>query len=655
MQSRSSNVQKGRIISRRLFILSAAKLLLFAGITSRLYSLQISDREKYEILSDKNRIREWKTPPQRGLIKDFYNKILADNDRVFQVHLTLDEIKDFDQTVFRLKNIIDLSNNKIKQIYKIKKKLKPWDTLVVSDNLEWSQFSKLNLYLHDLEGVKPVVSSSRYYPYGDKLVHVVGYVGQASLKDIERMEAIKENLVPGLKVGKSGIEYSNEKLLIGRYGIKRYEVNSSGKRINQIEHIKESQGTEIKTTIDLEVQKFAQELLKDRAGSICAMDIYTGEILAMASSPTYDPNKFTHGIGHKDWREIRDNPLKPLVNKSIAGLYSPGSTLKPLVALAALEFGTIDPERAILCKGHKHPYELYGVKYHCWKKHGHGYMKLRNAIKQSCDIYFYEMARILGVDKLSIIAKRYGLGSNILKDIYFDEKKGVVPNTQWKKNAIGKSWYLGETVINGIGQGYIQTTPLQLCLMTAQIANGGYKIKPHVLYDKNINFENIKLKIAKQLINDNSFSNTTVNKNYLEEREYQLYERLYKKSQNITFVKDAMFGSTNELYGTSYKSRYENTKYQFAGKTGTSQVRRITKAQRKLDLKQSQIEYKNRDHALYIAFAPYKEPRYSISVLIEHGGSGSKAAAPLASKLIKKIIDRHELREQVRKNNLILA
>ena len=655
MQSRSSNVQKGRIISRRLFILSAAKLLLFAGITSRLYSLQISDREKYEILSDKNRIREWKTPPQRGLIKDFYNKILADNDRVFQVHLTLDEIKDFDQTVFRLKNIIDLSNNKIKKIYKIKKKLKPWDTLVVSDNLEWSQFSKLNLYLHDLEGVKPVVSSSRYYPYGDKLVHVVGYVGQASLKDIERMEAIKENLVPGLKVGKSGIEYSNEKLLIGRYGIKRYEVNSSGKRINQIEHIKESQGTEIKTTIDLEVQQFAQELLKDQAGSICAMDIYTGEILAMASSPTYDPNKFTHGIGHKDWREIRDNPLKPLVNKSIAGLYSPGSTLKPLVALAALEFGTIDPERAILCKGHKHPYELYGVKYHCWKKHGHGYMKLRNAIKQSCDIYFYEMARILGVDKLSIIAKRYGLGSNILKDIYFDEKKGVVPNTQWKKNAIGKSWYLGETVINGIGQGYIQTTPLQLCLMTAQIANGGYKIKPHVLYDKNINFENIKLKIAKQLINDNSFSNTTVNKNYLEEREYQLYERLYKKSQNITFVKDAMFGSTNELYGTSYKSRYENTKYQFAGKTGTSQVRRITEAQRKLDLKQSQIEYKNRDHALYIAFAPYKEPRYSISVLIEHGGSGSKAAAPLASKLIKKIIDRHELREQVRKNNLILA
>ena len=650
MQTRSSNVQKGRIISRRLFILAAAKLLLFAGITSRLYNLQISDREKYEVLSDKNRIREWKTPPQRGLITDFYNKVLADNDRVFQVHLSLDEVKNFDETIFRLRNIIDLSNNEVTKIYKTKDKLKPWDTLVVSDNLNWSEFSKLNLYLHELEGVKPVVSSSRYYPYGSSLVHVVGYVGEASIKDIERMDVIKENLVPGLKVGKSGIEYSNEKLLIGKYGVKRYEVNSLGKRISQLEHIKESQGSEIKTTIDLEVQELAQKLLNNQAGSICAMDIYTGQIVAMASSPSYDPNKFTHGIGHKDWGEIRDNPLKPLVNKSIAGLYSPGSTLKPLVALAALEFGTIDPEKAILCKGHKHPYELYGVKYHCWKKHGHGYMKLRNAIKQSCDIYFYEMARLLGVDRLSIIAKRYGLGSNILKDIYFDEKKGVVPNTKWKKNALGKSWYLGETVINGIGQGYIQTTPLQLCLMTAQIANGGYKIKPHILYDKNINFENAKLKISKQFTND-----SLLEKPILDDREFQLYERLYKNSQNIDFVKDAMFGSTNEQYGTSFKSRFENIKYQFAGKTGTSQVKRITEAERELDLKQSQIEYKNRDHALYVAFAPYKEPRYSLSVLIEHGGSGSKAAAPLASKLIKKIIDRHKLREQIRKANITLA
>ena len=636
MQNRGSNFEKGRVISRRLFILAAAKIVLFAGITSRLYNLQISDREKYEVLSDKNRIREWKTPPQRGLITDYYNKILADNDRVFQVHLSLDEVRDFKQTIFRLKNIINLSNNEIKKIYKKKEKLQPWDTLVVSNNLNWSEFSKLNLYLHELEGVKPVVSSSRYYPYGESLVHVVGYVGEASVKDIERMDEIRENLVPGLKVGKSGIEYSNERLLIGKYGIKRYEVNSSGKRISQLEYIKESQGNQIKTTIDLEVQKFSQELLKGHAGSICVMDIFTGEILAMASSPTYDPNKFTHGINHKDWNEIRDHPLKPLVNKSIAGLYSPGSTFKPLVALAALEYGILKPDFKVKCKG---DIEMYGQKYHCWKDKGHGYMSLRNAMKQSCDIYFYEMARKLGVDKLAVIAKKYGLGSKVLGDVYFDEKKGLVPDTKWKRRQLGRGWLLGETIINGIGQGYIQTSPLQLCLMTAQLANGGYKITPHIINNDDIVFEEVKSKIQKDLINPNLSSNM----------------RLYQNKKNIEFVLDAMFGSTNEVGGTSYRSRYDDKKYQFAGKTGTSQVKRITEAERKLDLKQSQIEYKNRDHALYIAFAPYKEPRYSLSVLIEHGGSGSKAAAPIASKLIKKIIDRHEMREQTRKANLTLV
>ena len=647
MQNRSSNFKKGRIISRRLFVLSAAKLLLFAGITTRLYSLQISDREKYEILSDKNRIREWKTPPQRGFITDYFNKILADNDRVFQVHLVLDEIKDFDETLFRLKNIINLSNNEIRKIYKKKEQLKPWDTLVVSDNINWNEFSKLNLYLHELGGVKPVVSSSRYYPHGDSLVHVVGYVGQASIKDIERMKEIKENLVPGLKVGKSGIEYSNEKLLIGKYGIKRYEVNSSGKRISQLEYIKESQGRKIKTTVDLELQKYAQELLKGQAGSICVMDIYTGEVVVMASSPTYDPNKFTHGINHKDWNEIRDNPLKPLVNKSIAGLYSPGSTIKPLVAFAALENGILSPNFKVKCKGH---IEMYGQKFHCWKDKGHGYMSLRNAIKQSCDIYFYEMARKLGVDKLAVIEKKYGLGSKVLDDVYFDEKKGLVPDTKWKKNNLGRGWLLGETIINGIGQGYIQTTPLQLCLMTAQLANGGYKIKPHIISNESISFEEIKSRIENDKINFNLSLNQNLGKIDLKSS-----TRLYKDPKNIKFVLEAMFGSTNESGGTSFRSRYDNKKYQFAGKTGTSQVKRITKRERDLDLKQSQIEYKNRDHALYIAFAPYKEPRYSISVLIEHGGSGSKAAAPLASKLIKKIIDRHDIREQTRKANIAIV
>ena len=219
--NRTSNVEKLRLISRRVFILGAAKLVLFGAITSRLYNLQISDRKKYEILSDKNRLREWKTPPQRGIITDYFNNILANNDRVFQVHLALDEVNNFNETIFRLKNVVGLSDIEVKKIYKKKEKLKPWDTLVISDNLSWSQFSKLNLYLHEIEGAKPVLSTSRYYPYGNDLVHVVGYVGEASIKDIESKKEIKENHVPGLKVGKSGLEYSQENLLIGKYGIKR--------------------------------------------------------------------------------------------------------------------------------------------------------------------------------------------------------------------------------------------------------------------------------------------------------------------------------------------------------------------------------------------------------------------------------------------------
>ena len=280
-------------------------------------------------------------------------------------------------------------------------------------------------------------------------------------------------------------------------------------------------------------------------------------------------------------------------------------------------------------------------------------MNLRNAMKQSCDIYFYEIARKLGVDKLSETAKKFGLGKEVFGGLFNIEKKGLIPNTQWKKNALGLSWLLGETIITGIGQGYIQTTPIQLCLMTAQIANGGYKIKPHIIQDESINYESARLKIANQFVNETAdFSN---DEKFLVDRDYKLYERLYRDPKNIEFIKDAMFGSTNEQYGTSYKSRYDDVKYQYAGKTGTSQVKRITEEERKLDLDQSQIEYKNRDHALFIAFAPYKNPRYSISVLVEHGGSGSSGAAPLASKLIKKIIDRHSLREQIEKGSTSLA
>jgi len=279
-------------------------------------------------------------------------------------------------------------------------------------------------------------------------------------------------------------------------------------------------------------------------------------------------------------------------------------------------------------------------------------MSLKNAIKQSCDTYFYEASRLLGVDRLNKTAKKFGLGKVVLGE-YYNEKKGVVPSTKWKKEAIGENWYLGETLINGIGQGYIQTTPLQLCLMTAQLANGGHKIYPKIILDdqqESIETIKHKMKLAEE---NNEDSKLLLATEKIFNTNQKNYQTLYRNKENVKFVLDAMFRSTNEVYGTSFSSRIEDPKYQFAGKTGTAQVKRITEADRELDLKTNQIPYKERDHAWYVAFGPYKNPRYAVSILVEHGGSGSSAAAPIAKKLFKFIIDRHELREQIKKKNLL--
>ncbi len=642
-----SSFKKANIINRRMFIFSAAKAVVFFGIVGRLFSLQISDNKKYLTLSDKNRLREWRLAPIRGEFEDFFGNIIAGNLKVYQLHLIPEQVEDFRSLMVRLKDILDLDNNKLAELIKKKNKQKPWQTLVISENLNWDEFSKVNFYLHELSGVKPVLTVGRSYPFKENFTHILGYVSEPSVKDLMNSEIIKKRNVPGLRVGKIGLEKSFENELIGTNSIQRFEVNAYGKRINQVDFEEGDKGNKIKLTIDTEVQKLTNELLKGKSGSISIMDIYTGEMIAMNSSPSFDPNLFLYGIDKNKWKTIKENPLKPLINKTIAGLYSPGSTIKPLVALSALENDVITPDLKVNCKGHKHPLELYGMKYHCWKKKGHGYMSLSNAIKQSCDTYFYEAARLLGVDRLNITAKKYGLGGRVLGNVFFDEKKGVVPSTKWKKEAIGQNWYLGETLINGIGQGYIQTTPLQLCLMTAQLANGGYKIYPKITIDKNQDsVESIKyqMKLESEKVKKKDKS---LIENLLESEDKN-YKALFRNQENVKFVLDAMFRSTNEIYGTSYRSRIEDPKYQFAGKTGTAQVKRITELERELDLEIEKIPYKQRDHAWFIAFGPYRNPRYAMSILVEHGGSGSKAAAPIAKKLIKLVIDRQELREKRR-------
>ena len=616
MNNLSDNVTKLNSINRRMFILASAKIIILGGIISRLFFLQVKENKKYLTLSDKNRIREWKLAPIRGEFKDYFGNIIAGNFEAYQLHIIPEQVENFKYVINRVKDILDLSDYQFQKIVKKKKEIKPWETLVVADNLSWKKFSKINNHLYDLNGVKPIISISRNYPYKDYYTHVLGYVSQANQKDIILNEDIKEKFVPGLKVGKIGLEKTFESKLIGTNSVERYEVNAYGRRISQLAFQQGDKGETLKLTIDTKIQELTSQLLKEKAGSISVMDIFTGEIIAMYSSPSFDPNSFVFGISQDDWELIRNNPMKPLVNKTLSGNYSPGSTIKPIVALSALENQIINPNFTVKCEGKK---EMYGQTYHCWKEKGHGFVNLNNAMKQSCDMYFYEIARRLGVDKLSETAKKFGLGKKVFNNLFENEKNGLVPNTSWKKNALGRNWLLGETIITGIGQGYIQTTPIQLCIMTAQIANGGYKIYP-------------------KLILDDKHDKDPIDK----------FAPLYKNPKNIEIIQNAMFSSTNEVMGTSYRSRIDDPKYQFAGKTGTAQVKRITEKDRELDLKTFEIPYNERDHALYIAFGPFKSPRYAISIVIEHGGSGGTVAAPLAKEIFKLVIDRHEIRKNHR-------
>ena len=629
---------KSKLISRRMFVMTVCKAVVVVGVLGRLISLQINESKKYKTLSDKNRFREWKLAPQRGVIKDYFDREIASNKQVYQIHLIPENSQSIEQVFFRLKSILDLSDKKIFLLKKKIAKQKPWEPIIISDNLNWSEFSRINLFLHELQGIEPIVSVARVYK-DNSSAHVLGYVSQVSPKDLKEKKYLKEMSVPGIAVGKTGLEKRLDKEIIGKVGFQRYEVNAYGKRIKQIQVDQGQAGKSFKTTLDLDIQKFASELLKDKAASVCVMNIYNGDIVSLVSSPIFDPNAFVHGVEKKYWNNLIKNKKKPLINKAISGLYPPGSTIKTLVALSALENNIIRPLNTVKCTG---KIELFGEKFHCWKKKGHGTVNMRSAIKRSCDVYFYEVARRLGVDRLSETAKNFGLGKRVLRD-FAEERSGVVPSTTWKKKYIGQNWYLGETLHSGIGQGYFQSTPIQLCLMTAQIANGGFEIKPRIIFDKEKNNLKEYLKFKNEnpdqpLPQDLLVSNFDL-------------KPLFKNQENIKIIKDAMYSSTNEPGGTSYRSRLEDTRFTFAGKTGSSQIKRFTEAQREAEVKQESLDYKDRDHALFIAYAPVKDPKYAISVVVEHGGSGSKAAAPIAKQVIKKVLERDASRNSA--NDLI--
>jgi len=630
----SSNIaSKTKTIGRRMFLLNTIKAVVLVGIFGRLATLQINEASKYRSLADKNRFREIKFAPPRGIIEDYFGEEIALNARVYQLHITPENTPDVNILLFKLKNLINLSDKKIDLIKKRINKKKRWENTVVSDNLTWSEFSRLNLFLHELEGAQPIVSVARIYK-NNASAHAIGYVSEISPRDIRNKKYLKKINISGIAVGKTGLESTLDEKMLGSPGFLRYEVNAYGKKIKQVSVDDGLKGETFRTTLDNEVQVFSSKLLENVSGAACVMDIYNGDIISMVSSPTFDPNSFVHGINGKEWNNLLKNRDKPMINKAISGLYPPGSTIKTLTALSALENDVVSSKLIVKCKGY---IDLHGERFHCWKKKGHGVVGMRTAIKKSCDVYFYEVARRLGIDRLSATAKKFGLGEKVLKN-YTEEKAGVVPDTRWKIRELGKNWYIGETLHSGIGQGYFLTTPLQLCLMTAQIANGGFKIQPRILLDKNEPLSNLQKYL-------NHVNSTPGNKMSAEDKIFNFdLEPLFRNQENINLVKDAMFAASNEVGGTSYRSRHKEKKFMFSGKTGSSQIKRFTAEQREAEVKQKNITYLERDHAWFVAFAPADKPRYAISILVEHGGSGSSAAAPLANKIIKKVLERHQNR-----------
>ena len=363
LSSGSGNtVIKSKLINRRMFLLSALKVAVFFGIVSRLFYLQISENIKYKSLSDKNRLREWKVPPKRGVILDFFGNKIASNTQVYQLHMIPEDIPNLDEFFFKLSKLVTFGDSEKRRLLKRLKKRKPWEPIIVSENLSWSEFSKLNLFLHEVQGIKPVVAVARKYLSDGSSAHLIGYVSEISRKDLEKSKLLREINVPGLKTGKNGLEkYLNSKI-IGQPGLQRFEVNAYGKRIKELKFIQGKSGESFRTTLDTEVQQFTSKQLENRSGSVCVMDIYTGDIIAMVSSPTFDPNKFVYGISQKEWDLLIEDKKKPLINKSVSGLYPPGSTIKPIVALSALENDVVSTKKIVRCTG---SIELYGQKYHC--------------------------------------------------------------------------------------------------------------------------------------------------------------------------------------------------------------------------------------------------------------------------------------------------
>ena len=603
---------KSNIVSYRHFRTGRRGLLIgglqlgFCGLLAwRMHHLQIEKAEGFRLVADENRINLRLVPNQRGEIYDRNGVKLAGNEASYSVTMVAEDAGDIDVIFERLSKLINLSPEDVERSKAELERSAKFLPVTITDRLEREDIEKIHSNAPMLPGINPEIAFSRTYPLGEIFAHVVGYVGPVSSRDLEIREDPDPLLkIPRFQIGKVGVERELEATLRGKAGTKKVEVNALGRVMRELERKEGSKGANLKLTLDTNLQAYVRARLGTESASAVVLDCKTGEILAICSSPTYDPNKFVRGISFDDYGALRDDNHRPLASKTVQDAYPPGSTFKMVTILAALEAGIINHREKIRCNGH---IEVSNRKFHCWKRDGHGNVDLVKSLRESCDVYYYELAQKVGIEKIAEVARILGLGQSF--DIEMSAvTSGIVPDKIWKQKARSREWVVGDTVNSSIGQGYVLSSPLQLAVMIARIATGN-EILPKLI--KSVNGVE-KAKIPDQInLNEN----------------------------NLNLIRKALFEVTNHKRGTAYHSRVLDKKSQIIGKSGTSQVRNISAVERTQGvLDNKDLPWEQRDHALFVNYAPYDDPKIAVSIVVEHGGSGSTVAAPIARDITLQAI-----------------
>ncbi len=611
--------ERKRIFTRRSFIVGGVQASLVGLVGYRLFDLQVLQSHKFKTMSDKNRISFRVLTPKRGLIADCFGSVLAKNRKSFQLNITREHATNPEASLVKLKKFIPLSDAEIEDILERMRVRPSFVPVLVKDNLIAAEAFSIEEASFDLPGISVEQSDSRFYPYNEIGAQILGYVGSV---DKETLETDSDVLLeqPGFRIGKDGTERAYEKALRGRAGSKRVEINVSGRVVDILESSAAHQGHNVVLTIDWDLQKFIHDQLTGLSAAAVVMDIHTGKIMASVSTPSYNPNKFARGIKHNEWAALNESKMAPMQNKSLRGAWSPGSTFKIIVALAALEEGIVTARDTHFCRGYSEWGN--GYKKYCWSRSGHGHVNLAASLAESCDVYYYEISQQLGIDKISKYAKMFGFGERPIPN-FPGQFKGIVPTRKWLKQRYNQDWTIGDTLNISIGQGYIVATPLQNALSFARLANGGYAVTPRIIRDD-------------------------VHPWGVWPYKDKVFPKINVKSENLNLVLKGLYDVVYGAKGTARSSALPFKDWQMIGKTGTVQTRRITPEERARGItKDEDRVWDFRDHANFVGIAPYHAPRWVVSVFVEHGGGGSSVAAPIAKEIMLKVKERESLWDNI--------